>query len=168
MWSERGKKSLKTMLGPIVSKNFQLWSFCGRQGQGFGQLARRASFVDESTALPSALNGTKEVGLSYYTAITLCQDFSEISARPLGRSWKEARKAEFEFPEVPASLQRPAGRPLRMHQKDHYVFGFSPDVGIRRAPHPVVFAIFPRCHTPTNGHRFVGWIGEIVKGKGLP
>ncbi|VCU38863.1 Bgt-20463 [Blumeria graminis f. sp. tritici] len=22
---------------------------------------------------------------------------------------------------------------------NHYVFGFSPDVGIRRAPHPVVF-----------------------------
>ena len=26
--------------------------------------------------------------------------------------------------------------------------GFSPDIGIRRAPHSVFFAIFPGCHTP--------------------
>ncbi|VDB88379.1 BgtTE-56060 [Blumeria graminis f. sp. tritici] len=29
------------------------------------------------------------------------------------------------------------------------------------------FAIFPGCHTPANGHRFVGWRGETMKGKGL-
>ena len=129
-------------------------------------MARRDYFVDESTALPSALDGTKEVGLSDRTAITLCQDFSDISARPSGRSWKEARKAEGEFPEVHTSLQRPAGRPLRTLQKGQYVFGFIPNVGIRRAPHPVVFAIFPGCHTPANGHRFVGWRGEIMRAEG--
>ena len=92
------------------------------------------SIVDESSALSSALDGAKEVRLSYYTAITLCHDFSEISARPSGGSWKEARKAECEFPEVPISLQRSAGRPLRTLQKGQYVFGPSPNVGIRRAP----------------------------------
>ena len=64
------------------------------------------------------------------------------------------RKAECEFPEVPTSLQRPAGRPLRTHQKGHYVFGFNPNVGIRRAPHPVVFTICPGSHTSANGLRF--------------
>ena len=127
----------------------------------------RASFVDESTTLPSALDGTKEVGLSYQTAITLIQDFSEFSARPSGRSWKEARKAECKFPEVQINLQRPAGRPLRTLQNGHYVFGSSLNVGIRRAPHPVVFAIFSGCPTPANGHCFVDWRGEMMKGKGL-
>ena len=65
------------------------------------------------------------------------------------------------------SMQCPAGRPLRTLQKEHFVLGFSPNVGIRRTSHPVVFAIFPGCHTPANGHRFVDWRGEIMKGKGL-
>ena len=130
-------------------------------------ISQEGFFVDESTALPSALDGTKEVGLSYHTAITLCQDFSDISARPSGSSWKEARKAECEVPEVFTSLQCSAGRPLRKLQKDHNVFGFSPNVGIRRAPHPAVFPISPGCYTRVNGHRFVGWRVEMMKGKGL-
>ena len=142
----------------------RLWEVCGRQGRDFGWLARRASIVDESTALLRALDGTKEVWISCYKAITPCQDFSDISARPPGRSWNEARKAEGEFPEVHISLQRPAGQPLRTHQKDYYVFGFSPNVGIRRAPHPVAFAIFADYYTPANSHRFVGWREEIMKG----
>ena len=43
-----------------------------------------ACIVDESTALPSALRGTEEVGLGNHTAITRCQHSSGISARPLG------------------------------------------------------------------------------------
>ena len=109
---ERGNRSMKGMLEPIFSRGFHLWNVCGRQDRDFGYLARRASSVGDSTALPSSLDGTKEVGLSNHTAITLCQGFSFISARPPGRSWKEARKAESEFPEVPTSLQRPAGQPL--------------------------------------------------------
>ena len=61
-------------------------------------------------------------------------------------------------------MQRPDGRPFRTLQKSHYVFGSNPNVGIRRAPHPVVFAIFPGCYIPANGHRFVGWRGEVMKG----
>ena len=86
MWNERGNRSLKTMLGLTFSRGFQLWIFCGRRDRDFGWLARRASIVDESTVLPSALDGTEEVRLGYYTAITLCQDFSDISARPSGMS----------------------------------------------------------------------------------
>ena len=110
---------------------------------------------------PAFWTAQKKLGLSCHTATTLCQDFSDISARPSGRSWKEARKAEIEFPEVPTSLQRPAGQPLRTLQKGHYVFGFSPNVGIRRDSHPVVFAGFPGCHTPANGHCFVCWREEM-------
>ncbi|VCU39800.1 Bgt-20132 [Blumeria graminis f. sp. tritici] len=80
MRSERGKRSLKTMLGLTFSRSFQLWIFCGRQDRDFALIVRRASIVDESTALPRASDGTKEVGLSYHTAITLCLDFSDISA----------------------------------------------------------------------------------------
>ena len=78
----------------------------------------------------------------------LCQDLSDISARPSGRSWKEAGKAEFKFSEVHTSLQRPAGRPLRTLQKGHYIFGFSLTVSNRRAPHPVIFANFPAAIHP--------------------
>ena len=112
MWIEIRKRSLVGLIGPTFSRCLQFWNVCGRQDRDFGSLARRASIVDESTALPSALDGTKEVGLSYRTATTFCQDFSDIPARPSGLSWREARKAECELPEVPTSLQRPAGRPL--------------------------------------------------------
>ena len=133
----------------------------------FRQISQEDSIIDESTALPRALEGTKEVELSYYAVITLCQEFCDFSARSSGRSWKGARQAEGGFPEVPTSLQRPAGRPLQTLQKGHCVFRSSPNVGTIKAPHPVFFAIFPGCHTRANGHRFVGWRGEIMKGKGL-
>ena len=42
-------------------------------------IAKRASIIDESTAILRALNGTKEVWLSYHTKVTLYQKFSEIS-----------------------------------------------------------------------------------------
>ena len=112
VWDEIRKRSLVGLIGLSFSRCFRLWNVYGCQGQDFGQLARRASIVDESTALPGALDGTKEFRLSYHTATTLCQDFSDIPARPSGWSWREARKAECEFSEVPTSLQRPAGRPL--------------------------------------------------------
>ena len=112
VWIEIRSRSLVELIGLIFSRCFRLWNLCGRQDRDFGKLARRASIVDESTALRSVLDGTKEVGLSYCTATALCQDFSDISARPSGLSWREARKAECEFPEVPTSLQRKAGRPL--------------------------------------------------------
>ena len=89
MWSERGNKSLKNILRLIFSKGFQTLIFCGCQDQDFGQLDKVSSFVDESTALSCALDVTKEVRLSYHTAITAitpCQDFSDISAQPSGRS----------------------------------------------------------------------------------
>ena len=160
-------KYLKTMLGLLFLRGFQLWSFCGRQDKGFGKLAKRASLVDESTALPIALDGTKEVELSYYTAITLYQDFSDISPRPSGRSWKEARKAECEFSRGAHKSAAPSWPASWTLWKDHYVFGFSPNVCKRKAPHPVFFANFPGCHTTANCHGFVGWRGEIMKGKGL-
>ena len=160
-------KYLKTMLGLIFLRGFQLWNLCGRQDKGFGKFGRRTSIIDKSTALPSALDGSKGAGLSYFTPITLSQKFSDISVRSSWRSWKEARKAGCEFSEVPTSLQRPAGRSLQTLQKDHYVFGFSPNAGIRRAPHTVVLAVFPDCYTLADGHRFVGWRGEIMKGKGF-
>ena len=93
VWNEIRKRSLVALIGLTFSRCFRLWNVCGRQGRDFGYLGRRASFVDESTALPSALDGTKEVRLSYHTATTLCQDFSDISARPLGKGWKEVGKA---------------------------------------------------------------------------
>ena len=163
MCSDKGNRSLKSMLRLMIM-SFQLCTFCGRQDRDFGELSRRASIGDESPALPNALDSTKEDGISDNTAITLCQDISDISSRPSGRSWKETRKAEGGFHDVPKSLQRPGGRPFRTLQKGHYVFGFRPNVGSRTAPHPVVFAIFPGCQTPANGHRFVGWRREFTKG----
>ena len=72
VWDEIRERSLVGLIGPTFSRHFQFWNVCGRQGRDFGYLARRASFVNESTALPSALDGTKEVRLSYHTATTLC------------------------------------------------------------------------------------------------
>ena len=86
MWNERGNRSLRTMLGLKISKGFRLRNVYWRQDKGFGKIARRPSFVDESTAPPSALDGTKEAGLSYHTAITFYQTFSDIPARPSERN----------------------------------------------------------------------------------
>ncbi|VDB84233.1 Bgt-60041 [Blumeria graminis f. sp. tritici] len=64
-----------------------------------------------------------------------------------GRSKEEARKVERRS-KVYTGLLRPAGQPLRY----------------RRAPHPVIFETFSSSYTPANGHRFVGWRGEIMTG----
>ena len=72
-----------------------------------------------------------------------------------------------DFLQIDTSLQHPAVWPLRALQKGGYVFIFDADSGIRNVPHKVIYTNFPRYHTPVNGHRFVGWRGEIMKGKGL-
>ena len=44
------------------------------------------------------MDGTKKVRLSYHTAITLCEDFSDISARSLGR---RQERQSVNFPRYP-------------------------------------------------------------------
>ena len=93
------------------------------------------------------------------TSLRFQHDLQERVGRRLER--------QSEISELPTSLRRPAGRTPWTLQKGHYVFGLIPAVGTKRVPHPVAFAIFHSCHTLTNGHRFVGWTGEMMKGKGL-
>lgn len=45
-------------------------------------LARRVLFVEESTALPMALDGAERSRLGYFTAYSFSQKFSDISTRP--------------------------------------------------------------------------------------
>ena len=85
-----------------------------RENYGFGYLARPT--VDSSTVLPSTSDSTKEVGISYQTATALYQDFLRFQHDLREGGWKEARKAEGEFSEVPTSLQRLAGQSLRTLQ----------------------------------------------------
>ena len=71
----------------------------------------------------------------------------------------EARKAESEFPWVHTNVQHPACRPLRTLQKGSSNFRPSPNAGIKKGPHPMIFPIFPSSRTPTNSFRLVVYRG---------
>ena len=99
---------------------------------------------------------------SRYILSIIFWNFSTTFEKEFEGSWK----GRYWLSKAHMSLKRPAGQPLRTLQKGSYLLLLSPDIDIRRASNLVDFAIFPGCHIPANGHRFVGLGVYITEGKG--
>ena len=107
-----GEEASEDHVGPDIFEEFSTLDLLWAPRLRFRLISQDDFFCRCVNDTPQCVGGTKEVRLSYHKAIKLSQFYSNNSARPSKRNWKEARKAECEFPDVPASLQRPAGRPL--------------------------------------------------------